>query len=125
MKIIIGDIVVKYVGTKEYPYDWQLIEPIKVEMSSGVILNIPVGFVTDFTSVPRWLWSLIAPTGQYNLAAIIHDYLYTHHIYVRKFADVEFLNWMNHLTREHRFRNRIMYICLRLFGKPRWEKYSE
>jgi hypothetical protein len=124
MKILQGEIYVRYTGTQKYPFDWTLTKGIVVELSNGVVTEIPAGFETDFTSVPRRLWSIISPIGQYNLAAIIHDYLYTHHIYSRAFADGEFLNWMNHLTMEHRFRNRIMYICLRLFGKARFMKYA-
>ena len=124
MNIIWGDIVVKYVGTKEYPYDWEIQQKIVVELSNEVVMQVPIGYVTDFTSVPRFLWSFIAPIGQYNLAAIIHDYLYTEHPYVRKFADDEFLKWMNFLEPEHKFRNKVMYVALRIFGKPRWNKYS-
>ena len=125
MNIIWGDIVVKYVGTKEYPYDWEIQQKIVVELSNGVILKVPIGYVTDFTSVPRYLWSFIAPIGEYNLAAIIHDYIYTEHDYVRKFADDEFLKWMNFFEPEHKIRNKVMYLALRIFGKARWEKYSK
>jgi hypothetical protein len=38
---------------------------------------VPMGFVTDFASIPQALWSLgLSPHGQYSRAAIIHDYLY-------------------------------------------------
>jgi len=125
MNIIWGDIVVKYVGTKEYPYDWEIQQKIVVELSNGVILKVPIGYVTDFASVPRWLWSLISPQGvSTNLASIIHDYLYTEHPYDRKFADKEFLLWLNYLSCKHKLRNRLMYVALRIFGKPRWEKYA-
>ncbi len=124
MKILRGQIIVRYVGTKQYPYDWEIIEPIIVMLTNGASLKIPENYVTDFTSVPRILWSFIAPIGQYNLAAIIHDYLYTEHDYVRAFADREFLAWMNYFEPEHQTRNKVMFYALRIFGKPRWDKYS-
>jgi hypothetical protein len=37
---------------------------------------VPTGFVTDFASIPRALWSRISPVDDYKLAAVIHDYLY-------------------------------------------------
>jgi hypothetical protein len=38
---------------------------------------VPKGFVTDFASIPKPLWSLgLSPEGQYTRAAVIHDYLY-------------------------------------------------
>jgi Protein of unknown function (DUF1353) len=38
---------------------------------------VPKGFVTDFASIPRPLWSLgLSPHGQYSRAAVIHDFLY-------------------------------------------------
>lgn len=39
-------------------------------------LRIPPGFVTDFASIPRPLWSVLAPWDEYKLSAVIHDYLY-------------------------------------------------
>ena len=39
-------------------------------------VQVPVGFVTDFASIPQVFWSLLPPDGTYTYAAIIHDYLY-------------------------------------------------
>jgi hypothetical protein len=44
--------------------------------ASGIVITIPAGFVTDYASIPRGLWSFFPPHGQYSKAAIIHDYLY-------------------------------------------------
>lgn len=55
---------------------WQLVEPFSFDFNiykSGV----PAGFITDFASVPKILWSLIPSTGRYTKAAVIHDYLYS------------------------------------------------
>ena len=37
---------------------------------------VPAGFVTEFASIPRVLWSELSPVGEHRLAAIVHDYLY-------------------------------------------------
>jgi hypothetical protein len=39
-------------------------------------VTVPIGFVTDFASIPRAFWSLLRPDGNYAYAAVIHDYLY-------------------------------------------------
>jgi hypothetical protein len=42
------------------------------------LVCVPVGFVTDFASIPRVLWPFLPPTGPYGKAAVIHDLLYRH-----------------------------------------------
>jgi hypothetical protein len=39
-------------------------------------VTVPVGFVTDFASIPRLFWSIFRPDGLYTYPAIVHDYLY-------------------------------------------------
>lgn len=39
-------------------------------------VTVPIGFVTDFASIPRPFWSLLRPDGNYAYAAVVHDYLY-------------------------------------------------
>ena len=39
-------------------------------------ITVPFGFVTDFASVPRLLWSLFPPIGRYGYAAVFHDFVY-------------------------------------------------
>jgi hypothetical protein len=43
---------------------------------SGITISVPAGFVTDFASVPQFLWAALPPHGQYMLPAVVHDYLY-------------------------------------------------
>jgi hypothetical protein len=37
---------------------------------------VPAGFVADFASIPRSLWTALSPVGEHARAAIVHDYLY-------------------------------------------------
>lgn len=57
-----------------------LLQPIKWTPNPGQLgfqpVTVPVGFVTDFASVPRTFWSLFRPDGLYTYPAIVHDYLY-------------------------------------------------
>lgn len=50
---------------------WKLLKPVVYKD-----IVVPVGFVCDLASVPRPLWWLYPPFGDYIRAAIIHDYLY-------------------------------------------------
>lgn len=38
---------------------------------------VPRGFVSDFATVPKFLWWMFGPTGKYTAAAILHDWLCT------------------------------------------------
>jgi len=56
------------------------------------VVNIPIGFKTDFASIPRVFWSLLPPTGWYGKAACVHDFLYQYAningmVIDRKYAD--------------------------------------
>jgi hypothetical protein len=58
---------------------WYLTREISWSPLPGVALPsvvVPVGFVTDFASIPRSLWTLLPRDGDYVWAAIVHDYLY-------------------------------------------------
>lgn len=46
------------------------------EVGSGERIDVPMGFVTDFASVPRGFWSFEPPLGAAGKAAVVHDFLY-------------------------------------------------
>lgn len=50
-------------------------------------VRVPVGFVTDFASIPRVFWSALRPDGLYAYAAVIHDYLYWEQFFTRAQSD--------------------------------------
>jgi hypothetical protein len=50
-------------------------------------VTVPVGFVTDFASIPRVFWSLLRPDGLYTYPAIVHDFLYWEQPVARDVAD--------------------------------------
>ncbi|HEX8593859.1 MAG TPA: DUF1353 domain-containing protein [Pseudomonas sp.] len=57
---------------------WMTTQPVVYSIGSTADrIVIPRGFVTDFASIPKPLWTLgLTPYGQYSRAALIHDYLY-------------------------------------------------
>jgi len=50
-------------------------------------LTVPVGFVTDFASIPQVFHSLLRQNGLYLLPAVVHDYLYWKQTCTRDQAD--------------------------------------
>lgn len=112
------DLIVKSYSVNK----WQLVQPFyfyfnENNKEEGVIVT--EGFITDFASVPRILWSILPPTGLYTKAAVMHDFLYKNGYvkkYNRKFCDKMFLEAMRALKVDHITRN-VMYFGVRIFGK--------
>jgi len=69
-----------YVGRFADPYYFTLDEigwaPEGDQIGRYQRVRVPIGFVTDFASIPRIFWSALRPDGEYSYAAVIHDYLY-------------------------------------------------
>ena len=86
---------------------------------SGNVINVPVGFITDFASVPRIFWIFYPPDGPWTAASIIHDYLYNIQDRDRIIVDKIFLEAMQVLG-VPLLRRRIIYRAVRLFGWMPW-----
>lgn len=54
---------------------------------SGNTIMVPIGFCTDFASIPRPFWAILPKWGKYGNAAVIHDFLYFIQDLSRKEAD--------------------------------------
>jgi hypothetical protein len=98
-----------------------LMQPLIYLAAEGKEIIAPAGFITDFASVPRVLWSILPPFGPYSRAAVIHDYLYVVGGCERSYADAIFLDAMksigvNIVTR------RLMYWGVRCGGGVPWRK---
>lgn len=58
---------------------WIVLKPFGYDRStegSGHRIQVEIGFMTDFASVPRPLWVFFPKWGTYGNAAVIHDWLY-------------------------------------------------
>jgi hypothetical protein len=82
-------------------------------------IAVPVGFVTDFASVPRILWSLFPPIGRYGYAALFHDYVYWQQVMTREKADRVFKDTMEELG-VTRWTKAVLFSAVRLFGGSAW-----
>lgn len=54
---------------------WALLAPLIWTGTKGDTFSVPVGFVTDFATVPRFLVWKMLPYGPYTRAAVLHDWL--------------------------------------------------
>lgn len=67
------------VNSLKYNKDlWKLIPGFRyyigVENSNNYV-DVPTGFITDGATIPRWLWWVLPPLGEYSQATTLHDYL--------------------------------------------------
>jgi hypothetical protein len=105
---------------------WELLEPFVYytdEVPVEYAIRVPAGFITDFASVPRLLWWLLPPWGQYGKAAVVHDFLYQLKPWSRKRCDEIFLEGMCVLGVSWQTRT-TMYTAVRMFGWLAWRRES-
>jgi hypothetical protein len=122
------DLIVRYCWEDpQKPDRWELVQPVTLQTVVGEIV-IPVGYVTDFASVPTLLWSVFPPIGRHNLAAMLHDYWYDHRLHemalgaqtARRLADLEFRLRLDEAEPQKWFRNWLMWKACRWFGGSWW-----
>lgn len=83
-------------------------------------IEIEEGFDTDYASVPRGLWNLYPPDGDYSPAAWIHDYLYWYQPCTREQADRVFLEGMTALGIGW-FTRSVLFRSVRMGGGTAWD----
>jgi len=110
---------------------------LEIQLSNGINITIPKGFTWDLSSVPRLFWWVFAPDGDFELAYLIHDFLWinkeemaTHFEYYdmnfnQKFTDDEMLKWakVTNGTENISLRNidnYTRYYAVRTFGWLVW-----
>lgn len=104
-------LVLEYLDGKNY----RLVYSFQYDSSVGTF-TVPADFVTDFASIPKFLWNVLPPTGHYGKAAVVHDYLYrTKDAASKEIADAIFLEAMAALGVGFWTRY-TMYLAVRLFG---------
>lgn len=89
---------------------------------SNEIITVPLGYITDFATIPRILWPILSPVGKYGKAALIHDYCYTiKYKNDRKYCDKIFKEGME-VLKVNPITISCMYNSTRWFGASRWGK---
>lgn len=106
-------------------HDWMLSMDLKYSIGgTGVAITVPAGFVTDFASIPEFLWSYgLSPHGKYSKASIIHDYLYWTQNCTKAQADNILLIAMKESDVSSIKENEI-YAGVNLGGRPSWNSNS-
>ena len=113
-------IVLEYIGG-EKGKKWKLHKSITHKLHNGETIVIPEGFETDLSSVPKFLWGVLPPFGNFLLASLVHDYLYiSYQSKGRKFSDKEMLIVSNR-THKNKLDNYLRYWGVRAFGWIYWD----
>jgi Protein of unknown function (DUF1353) len=102
---------------------YYLLRPISWSPNPGQTdvsrVDVPVGFVTDFASIPRIFWSLLRPDGDYTYPAIVHDYLYWTQERSKEEADLVFKLAMEDFKIEP-LKAGSIYRAVKQFGGAAW-----
>jgi len=73
MKGLKTSLGVRRYGEKKHWWNlqkYELTKPLVYETKAGVLITVPIGFITNFAT-----W--VKPRGRYDVAAVVHDWLYT------------------------------------------------
>ena len=104
---------------------WKNLEEFEYHIGnypSEEVIVVPVGFETDFASVPRIFWPYISPIDLHAKAAIVHDYCYYYGLYDRKRCDEIFLEALKVLNIK-RLKIWCIYRSVRVFSCYSWWKH--
>lgn len=120
--------VARFAGDKG---EWTLTAPLIYQGNQDRFI-VPKGFKTDFASIPRIFFVLFPKNGNYDAAAIVHDWLYVTQPMVhgpkwtrsrmpitRRDADGIFRRIMKELGVRCVRRN-LMYLAVRIGGWYGW-----
>jgi hypothetical protein len=102
-----------------------LLKPITWKPNPGQgafqAVSVPVGFVTDFASIPRIFWSVLRPDGRYTYPAIVHDFLYWTQTRPKEVADKIFKFGMEDFG-VGTVRSTAIYNTVYWFGSGAWNE---
>jgi len=82
-------------------------------------IDVPAGFLTDFASVPRLLWTFFPRWGRYGNAAVIHDFLYWERSRGKWESDKIFLEAME-VLKVSWFTRHLMFLAVVVGGLWTW-----
>ena len=104
---------------------WRLTEKFEYHIGcypSDQLILVPVGFITDFASVPKLFWPIIAPNGKHGKAAVIHDYCYATGCCSKTKSDKIFLEGME-ILKVKQWKREVIYWSVFIFGWGPWYKH--
>ncbi len=104
---------------------FQLLAPLIYDSEvAGQTITVPVGFVTDFASVPRVpiIYGLFGDRAHHE--SVLHDWLYKSAVVSRKVADAVFLEAMNARSKGF-FVRWGMWLGVRIGGWKAWDDHRK
>ena len=124
-----GKFLTKLVTRRLGDGDNQLTEEL-IYRYGGVEIVVPIGFISDFASIPRIAWTLVGPPGgAYAESAVIHDYLLQYPMLgerklTRKDCDGIFLDGMKSQN-IFWLKRKVMWASVRAGSWVSWNKYRK
>ncbi len=112
------EVLIKTYYKNGIPYNEKTIFKLKKDLIIEAY-EIKEGYESDGGSIPRFLWSILAPSGKHLRATLLHDWLYDNRISSRKKADELFLQIMLE-DKVVKWKAYIMYYGVRLFANYKW-----
>ena len=103
---------VTWVLRKEFGYDIG-------QEGSGDTIDVPLGFMTDFASIPRIFRFLVSKWGKHGNAAVLHDYCYWSQNRSREESD-RILKEAMEVSKTKAWRVFLIYWAVRLGGRGAW-----
>lgn len=105
-------LITKFLDGRDFELHEQFAYRIGDEKSQ-LVINVPVGYVTDFASTPRFIWWLLPPTGKYGKAAVVHDFLCQYH---------KIMNGSESIYVSRKQGDDIFYEAMEVLKVPKWQR---
>lgn len=102
---------------------WRLMRNVIYETDAGPRVTAPAGMMTDFASIPRFVWSLWPPYHpHYGKAAVVHDWMFkmrgclSGRTFTRRETNLIFLEAMKSLGASY-FKRSTIFNAVQLFSR--------
>ena len=102
-----------------------LLEDVTVEVL-GYRIKVKKGFDFDGASIPKALWSVYGNplSGNFRIAALVHDGLYASQKVSKGISDKIFLDIMKQSNVGY-IKRTSMYLAVKIFGGKDWKKANK
>lgn len=136
MSAFLSPLRLEYIDGKK----WEVTERFEYRLGSPEgteRVTVPVGFITDFASVPKVFHNILPPTGPYGKAAVIHDMLYQTRLVGWTMESYSYARYVEREEADRIFKEamevlgvsshtiRTMYWGVRLGGWATWNRYRK
>jgi len=119
--VFMDELVTRYHTNPDKGRRWTLEKPLRV-MVDEVEIVVPVGFWTDFASIPGFLWVILDPY-ELGRAPVLHDFLYFTCYRDQQFCDLAFSAGME-TEKIASWKRWAAYRGVRIGGWKTWERYQ-